>query len=208
MRQIGFWDRLFPPKYNFYAMIIDQADTTAAGITAFRSWLQHPGAENAYNVRSLTRKADDIRFEMEARLIEAFVTPFDRQDIYSLSVEMDRIIESAKSIMELMLAYEVTADDAILGMVLNLEEGAQKFHTAVGQLQTAPLEAEKIIADIRRCQADIEEGYRHGSALLFKTGYNMVQMMKLREIYHQIQEAAVYLGYTVDILHKIVVRIA
>lgn len=206
MKQLNFWDRLFPPKYNFHAMIADQARVTAAGIAAFRSWLQHPGPENAYTLRSLTREADTIRLGMESDLLDAFVTPFDRQDIYSLSVEMDRIIESAHSITELMIAYEITSDDAVCSMILNLEEGMEKFYTAVKLLQTAPLEAEKIIGDIRRCQNDVEEGYRHGSAALFKTG-DMIRIMKYREVYRHIQEAAVYLGYTVDIFHKIVVRI-
>lgn len=207
MKHLNFWDRLFPPKYNFYSMIAEQAEITAAGISVFKNWLQDPGPENTYKLRTLSREADTVRLSMEACLIEAFVTPFDRQDIYTLSVDMDRIIESAKAIMELMIAYEVKADDTIYAMVLNLDEGTQKFCTAVKMLATSPLEAEKEIADIRRCQAEVEEGYRHGSAALFKTG-DTIQNMKFREIYLRVQDAAVYLGYTVDIFHKIVVRIA
>lgn len=207
MTQMNFWDRLFPPKYNFYDMIASQAQVTASGITAFRVWLHNPTSENAYKLRSLIREADTIRLDMEARLIEAFVTPFDRQDIYSLSVDMDRVIESAKALMELMTAYEVQADDAVYGMILNLEEGVNNFATGVEVLAEAPLDAEQNIAEIRRCQAAVEEGYRHGSAALFKTT-DMIKIMKYREIYRNVQDAAVYLGYTADILHKIVVRIA
>jgi len=207
MKQLNFWDRLFPAKYDFPAMIVDQAKATADGITALKYWLATPGPDNAHRLRTLTREADNIRMGMETCLIEAFVTPFDRQDIYSLSVEMDRIIESATSLMELMIAYEVPADDVVCGMVLHLEEGAVKLHVAVNLLIAAPLEAEKNIADIRRCQAAVEADYRHGSAALFKTG-DIIQMAKYREIYHSMLEAAVHLGYTVDIFHKIVVRIA
>jgi len=207
MKQLNFWDRLFPAKYDFPAMINDQAKSTADGITALKHWLSDPVPENAHRLRALTREADTIRMGMESCLIEAFVTPFDRQDIYSLSVEMDRIIESAKSLMELMIAYEVPADNVVCGMILHLEEGTNKFHTAVNLLIAAPLEAEKSIADIRRCQAAVEEDYRHGSASLFKTG-DIIQMAKYREIYHSMLEAALHLGYTVDIFHKIVVRIA
>jgi hypothetical protein len=74
-------------------------------------------------------------------------------------------------------------------------------------LASKPLEAEKCIAEIRRCQADVEDGYRSGSAVLFKAG-DPIMIMKFREIYRHIQDAAIHLGYTVDILHKIVVRIA
>lgn len=207
MKQLNFWERLFPQKYNFYAMITEQSAKTAEGITLFGNWLKEPGAENAAKLRLAAMEADNIRFSMEARLIEAFVTPFDRQDIYTLSVEMDRIIETALSLMELMIAYEAEADDTIFAMALNLDKGAQYFYTAVSLLEKSPLETEKIIADIRRCQVAIEEGYRHGAAELIKSG-DMVKIVKQREIYHHLLDAAIYLGYTVDILHKIVVRIA
>ena len=54
---------------------------------------------------------------MEDNLIEAFATPFDRQDIYSLSVEMDRIVEYAKSTLTEMEAFEVVEDSIIHNMV-------------------------------------------------------------------------------------------
>lgn len=205
MAQANFWERIFPPKYDFYALISAQAKVTGDGLTALENWLYYPASVNIEKVRTSLKEADAVRFRMEADLIEAFTTPFDRQDIYSLSVEMNRVLRYATGVVALMEAYEIFADDTMRSMIKALTTGFTQFYSALTLLASNPLEAEKSIGDIRSNQELVEEGYRRGSATLFKTG-DAVQIMKLREIYLQIKDAAVYLGYTVDILHKIVVR--
>ena len=41
---------------------------------------------------------------------------------------------------------------------------------------------------------------------LFKST-DLMYAMKYREVYHHIKDAAVHLGYTTDVLHRIVVRV-
>ncbi len=88
MKKLNFIDRFFPAKYDFYAMLTEQAKTTVQGVAALESWLKIPSSDNAATIHRLTKQADNVRMRMEDCLIGAFVTPFDRQDIYSLSVEM------------------------------------------------------------------------------------------------------------------------
>lgn len=206
MTQANFWEQIFPPKYDFYALISAQAAATADGLAALEYWLHHQSPENAEKIRLRHREADNVRFRMEADLIEAFATPFDRQDIYSLSIEMDRVLEYATDIVALMEAYEVSADDTMRQMVKALTTAFAQFSDALKLLASNPRETERRIADIRANQELVEAHYLRGAAALFKTG-DTIQIMKLREIYRQIKDAAAYLGHTADILHKIVVRI-
>jgi hypothetical protein len=206
MKKLNFIDRFFPAKYDFYAMLTEQAKTTVQGVAALESWLKTPSLDNAAAIHRLMQQADNVRLRMEGCLIEAFVTPFDRQDIYSLSVEMDRIAEYAKSTLELMLAYEVLADAPVFNMVHDLIEGTQLLYEAISLLQTEPEKSQEIIAAIRCRQVTVEDCCLKGSAALFKTN-QPIQVIKVKEIYHHIQDAAVHLGYTVDVLHRIVVRI-
>jgi hypothetical protein len=206
MKKLNFIERLFPAKYDFYAMLAEQAKTTVQGVAALEIWLKTPSLDNAATIHRLTQQADDVRLRMEDCLIEAFVTPFDRQDIYSLSVEMDRIAEYAKSTLELMLAYEVSADATVFGMVHDLTEGTKLLYEAIFLLETEPDKSQEIISTIRCRQVTVEDCCRRGSAALFKTNHP-IQVIKVKEIYHHIKDTAVHLGYTVDVLHRIVVRI-
>lgn len=206
MASHSFWESLFPVKRDFYKMISDQAHATTKGVETLHSWLTSRSAENYQRLFSQVAEADRIRFNMEDNLIDAFATPFDRQDIYSLSVEMARIVEYAKSTLYEMEAFAVDADQVIMNMVQQLNIGTDKLVEAIEGLKEDPLQSKIQIVNIRKVQMTIEEQYRAGMAELFRST-DIMYAMKYREVYHHIKDAAVHLGYTTDVLHKIVVRV-
>ncbi len=202
----NFWESLFPLERDFYKMISDQAEATADGVKKLLNWLTSRSAEDYQLLFKQVAEADQIRFTMEANLIEAFATPFDRQDIYSLSVEMARIVEYTKSTLYEMEAFAIDRDQVITDMVQQLHTGTAGLAAAIKSLQANPLQTNTQIIDIRKVQAAIEEQYRTGMAALFRSA-DIIKAMKYREVYHHIKDAAVHLGYTTDALHKIVVRL-
>lgn len=143
---------------------------------------------------------------MEDNLIEAFATPFDRQDIYSLSVEMDKVVEYAKSTLTSMKAFEVSEDSTILNMIQQLKVGMDQLVEAIHLLKENPRKSQTHIGKIRSVEFAIEEEYRAGMVALFNHSDPM-HALKYREVYHHIKDAGVYLGYTTDVLHKIIVRV-
>jgi uncharacterized protein Yka (UPF0111/DUF47 family) len=150
--------------------------------------------------------ADQVRFDMEDKLIEAFATPFDRQDIYSISNDMDKIVEYAKSTLLEITAFEIQVDEVIESMVGPLMTGTEQLAEAIGLLKEKPLQAQAQIRNIRTIQDRIEESYRTGIALLFKKSDPMV-VIKYKEIYHHIKDAQASLGHTTDTLHRIIMRL-
>jgi len=206
MASHNFWERLFPLKRDFYRMISDQAAATTNGVKKLHNWLSSRSEEDYQLLFSQVAEADRIRFNMQNNLIEAFSTPFDRQDIYSLSVEMARIVEYAKSTLQEIDAFAVSTDPTILNMVQQLNRGTDKLAEALEGLKEDPLKSKKQIIDIRKVQLTIQDQYRTGMVELFKST-DLMHAMKYREVYHHIKDAAIHLGYTTDALHKIVVRV-
>ncbi|MBC8015588.1 MAG: DUF47 family protein [Sporomusaceae bacterium] len=202
----NFLEGLFPVERDFYKMISDQAQATTNGVETLHHWLNSRSDEDYQRLFRQAAEADRIRFNMEDNLIEAFSTPFDRQDIYTLSVEMARILEYAKSTLHEMEAFATVTDQVIMIMVQQLHLGTGKLAEAIEDLKKNPLKSKTQIVNIRRVQRAIEEQYRTGMAELFR-GTDVMYAMKYREVYHHIKDAAIHLGYTTDVLHKIVVRV-
>jgi len=206
MAKLNFWERLFPVKHDFYKMIGDQAKASTNVVGYLHRWLSIRSEENYQLLLREADAADRFRFTMEDNLIEAFITPFDRQDIYSLSVEMDRIVAYAKSTLTEMEAFEVVEDSIIQNMVQQLKVGTDQLAEAVQLLQDTPRKSQIQIGKIRKAQVLIEDEYRAGMGALFKSSDPMYAL-KYREVYHHIKDATIHLGYTTDVLHKIVVRV-
>lgn len=206
MANFNFRKGLFPVKRDFYKMIREQAIATTNGVKKLYNWLNSRSEKDQKLLFSQANEADRIRFSMEENLIEAFATPFDRQDIYSLSVEMARIVACAISTLQAMEAFVVLADPVIINMVQQLVIGTDQLAEAVAGLKTDPLKSIIQIVKIRKVELTIQEQYRAGMVELFKNADSMYAM-KYREVYRHIQDGAMHLGYTTDVLHKIIVRV-
>lgn len=206
MRKNNFLERLFPTKQDFYQMIKLQADASARVIACLNSWVLGSSDKEYSGLLQEAEHADQLRFDMEAKLIEAFSTPFDRQDIYSISNEMNKIVEYAKSTLLEIEAFELATDQVIQNLVNQLMIGTTHLVEAIGRLKDNPRHAQMQIRTIRQIQDRIEKEYLGGMALLF-TNADPMMVLKYREVYHHIKDAGVTLGEATDTLHRIIVRL-
>jgi uncharacterized protein len=199
-------ERLFPLEFDFYKMLTDQARKNHDDVQALLHWVTTGSEKDAQALLDHVREADDIRMNLESNLVKAFSTPFDRGDIYSISVAMDKVIEYTQSTLLSMQAYAVPADEIIAGMIKSLDEGTQVFAEAVGWLGAKPDKSGQLISRIRQTHTRIEQLYREGIAARF-AGNDPMAALKFREVYHHIKDASSDLESAVDLLHRIVVRL-
>jgi uncharacterized protein Yka (UPF0111/DUF47 family) len=199
-------DRFFPVKYDFYDMLNKQAEINALGVDALNKWLSSGSFEEKEKLLQCVKEADEARMNMENKLIEAFNTPFDRVDIYSISIAMDKIIKYTKSTLLSMEAFEVAPNDTIIFMVEKLKEGTDFLLESIKELKSDPLKSLENIIKMRATHIEVEQFYRDGMTIVFKSSDPM-KAIKQREVYHHIKDASLSLEDTVNIFHRIVVRL-
>jgi uncharacterized protein len=199
-------DRLFPPKYDFHGMLRQQADLTVKAIEAFVKWLEDGAKGDIEGFRKIKKNADEHRWHMESELILAFSTPFDRTDIYDLSRQMDRIIDSASDTAKEMVEFEVGTDEPIMAMSDFLLKAVQSLSEAIQLLECNPSEAEKLVPPMRKLHKDVERSYLDAISFLL-TGDVTMDKIKRKEVYHNFKNVMKNVGFTVDILHRVVVSL-
>lgn len=199
-------NKLFPANYDFYEMLSNQAEINAFGVDKLHKWLSSGSDEEKQKLLLYVKEADEARLSMESKLIEAFITPFDRVDIYSISIAMDKIIKYCKSTLLSMETFDVAPDDTIIFMVKKLKEGTDFLLESIIALKNNPMESQESIIKMRATHAEVEQLYRDGMTILFKTSDPM-NAIKHREVYHHIKDASLNLEDTVDIFNRIVVRL-
>ncbi len=204
--RIRMLDRLFPARYDFHAMLREQADQTVRGVSSFLAWLEEGDLSEPVELMREEQNADDIRHLMEDRLMESFTTPFDRQDIYQLSRQVDYILNYCLSTAVEMRAFEVTPDPAIMRMANAIMEGVKGLARAVHLMEGNHHQAEAMIKDMRRWEKEVESIYVEAMAETFRSK-DPVTILKDREIYHHLRDAGKTLSVTLDILHRITVGI-
>ena len=206
MMRHDFLDSLFPPRYDFYGMLTKQAELTAQGTSQFVTWLKDPSPQNFNDFQRLADDVDMVRMRLEEQLIEAFTTPFDREDIYIFSVRMDRILESVKAALLSVQAYSVAVDGAIIDMAANLAAGTAELAKGTALLAGEPQKAGAVIDAMRKSYTATQNAYRESLAAIFK-GNDAMEALKLTEVYHAIREASTAFDLVVDVFHRIIVRL-
>ncbi len=189
-------------------MLLDQAKKTMEGVDALVDWLKKDDLSvPPSDLEQIKQQADQLRYQMEGQLIEAFSTPFDRQDIYSISRQMDHVLSFSLSTAVEMRAFVVKADQAILAMSAALQEGTQMVAEAVRMMEKDPTDADRQVLKMRVPERKIESIYVASLAAVFASE-EPIWAMKRREIYHHLRDAGRNLSVTIDILHRIIVGLA
>jgi uncharacterized protein Yka (UPF0111/DUF47 family) len=203
----GLFDAIFPREYDFEDMLAHQAERTLTGVRIFAAWLDKTPLTEPVILGQIETEVDEMRYHLEEKLLEAFSTPFDRQDIYHLSRQMDYILNFSRETATEMFAFGVEPDDHIRKMVKWLLLGTEQVSAAVRVMGSDQKQVEQAIREARKAMRAIEADYITGMQDLFSTGDPMTALRK-REIYHHLRDAGRSLRSTVDILHKAVVGIS
>jgi uncharacterized protein len=92
---------------RFLELIIQQAEFAVQGMEALKQYVKEPDSALAERVSQLETEADEVRRILIDELNHTFVTPFDREDIFSLSLTIDDILDYAESTVDEMVMLKV-----------------------------------------------------------------------------------------------------
>ncbi len=203
----GIFSALFPREHDFHAMLRAQADRTVAGIRLFANWMGKQPLTNPVQLEEIEVEVDSMRHAMEEKLIGSFSTPFDRQDIYSISRQMDYILNYTKETAKEMHAFGVLPDPYILAMTAYLLSGTECIARGVQALEGDKAKVEVEIRHARDAYNALEDRYILGMAVLLKTS-DAMQAVRTMEIYHHLRDAGRAMQGTLDTLHNAVIDLA
>ena len=202
---MGLKERIFPRERNFYAMLSDQASKTLEGIEALVRFVETPNPENAKGVKDIEREADELRRVLIEDLDTSFVTPLDREDIFALSRVVDDIVDYANTTVDEMEIYEVGPDKHLREMVDILRKGAREIADAVKILKSYPHIAMEHAIQAKSYENAMEKAYHAALADLFKRT-DTVYMLKMRELYRHLSNAADRSDAAANIICSIVMK--
>jgi predicted phosphate transport protein (TIGR00153 family) len=207
---MNWLQRLFRPKTDrFIALLIRQAEYTVRGAEALLEYLKSPSEAQAEAVRRLEKEADEVRRILIDELNRTFVTPIDREDIHALSRAIDDVLDYAYTTVDEMTILEVEPNNFLQRMASLLRDAAHEIHLGVLRLSDHPGVAEDHAVRAKALENRVEQVYREALADLFhlpRDVDHVVEMLKLREIYRHLSNAADRGDEAANVLSDIVVK--
>lgn len=201
---------LFKRKEDkFLKLLIKQAETTLQGMQALEKFMTEKGEGNADEVNKKEKEADEIRRILIDELLKTFITPIDREDIYALSRAIDDVIDYAFSTVDEMSILDVEPNNYLQEMATLLKMAANEIYLGVMRLEKNPGVASTHAYRAKSLENKVERVYREAISDLFhgpKDVEHIVEMLKLREVYRHLSNAADRGDEAANIIADIVVK--
>jgi predicted phosphate transport protein (TIGR00153 family) len=192
-------------KSDFSAMLHNQSEKVLEGLDALHAWAEGENGAKRGKVKEVEREADELRRILIEELNQTFVTPFDREDIFSLSRAIDDVMDYADRTVDEMEIYGVKPNRYIIEMIDILRKAARELSDSIRLIQKYPNIALEHATKAKACENEMENAYHRALADLFK-GTDTVYMLKMREIYRHLSNAADRGDEAANLIGDIVVK--
>ena len=186
---------IFKRKPNkFLLLLIKQTDLTVKGLELLKSYLKKRDSGVAKKIAATEREADEVRRILIEELMRTFITPFDREDIFILSREIDDILDYANTTVDEMEILDVNPTPYMKRMASLLYESAMEIDLAMQRMQDKHYNvASDHVQRAKALENRVETVYREAIADLFRGPKNIkhiMVMLKVREMYRHLSNAA------------------
>ncbi len=194
----------------FIKLIHDQAAFTLDGMEALKAYMAEDTSA-AVRLTTAEKQADEARRILIAELNKTFITPFDREDIFSLSRTIDDVLDYAYSTVTEMEVLKVRPTAFMLRIASILRDAAYELLMAVDRLEQHPEVANEHAQRAKSLENRVEDIYREALADLFSGAEDIkhvMKMLKSREVYRHLSNAADRGDEAANVIADIVVKIA
>ena len=196
----------------FITLLMKQTELTVKGLDLLRSYLKKRDSGIAKKIDETEREADEVRRILVEELMRTFITPFDREDIFTLSREIDDILDYANTTVDEMEILDVKPTAYMKRMASLLYESATEIDLAVHRVHDKHYTVAGDHAQrAKALENRVETVYREAIADLFavpKDIEHIMVMLKTREIYRHLSNAADVGDQAANIIADIIMKSA
>jgi uncharacterized protein len=194
-----------PKDENFFVLFSKQAELAVASAALFVD-ITSKGVydeEAVKQMRSFEHQADEVTHDIIDRLNKTFITPFDREDIFTLTKELDSVIDMIYTITNRMRVYKIQeVNHDLVEFAKVIDKSVHALTVAIESLKDTkrPQAALDSCIEVNRLE-NIGDNMRDAIlGKLFESEMDPYQLIKWKEIF---QFAETVLDICEDVAHVI-----
>jgi predicted phosphate transport protein (TIGR00153 family) len=202
-------DLFKPHQDNFVKLLLEQASLTLKAMELLKTYMNEQSPAVAKDIMATEKEADEVRRILIDELNHTFVTPMDREDIFALSRTIDDVLDYANTTVDEMEILRVEPTVYMRRMASLLRDAAFELHLGVQRLKGHPGVASDHAQRAKALENRVEDVYREALAALFagpQDVAHVVEMLKMREVYRHLSNAADHGDEAANVIANIVVK--
>ena len=197
--------RFFTNQFNFFNLFEEQVHHALEAACFFKEVVAQGrvSEEMLRTMAQIEHQGDNVAHTIMEKLNKTFITPFDREDIHALAMELDDITDMINNIVTRLRVYNITGvNKNLVEFAAVIEQSVRAVASAVGGLRhtknvrvvfDACVEVNRLenVGDVMRDRVLAE---------LFATEKDPIVVIKWKDLY---QEAETVLDVCEDVVHVV-----
>ncbi|HEY8174879.1 MAG TPA: DUF47 family protein [Gemmatimonadaceae bacterium] len=183
--------RLIPRDQEFFALFNELATHLVTSARLVHELFEQPAQlpERVRAVKAVEHKADQLTYEINARIDRSFVTPIDREDIHELSTRLDDVIDlldgTARRAEMLHIGTQVREPARKLAKLL--VEATEHIQRGVNGIKR-PKDVHASAIEVKRIEEEGDAIYHEAVGALFEGKPDPLDVIRWKEIYDHLEE--------------------
>ena len=164
----------------------------------------------AHRIKECETAGDEITDGIINELIEAFVTPFDRNEIHDLAEDMDSFLDCIRDSSKKIVIYQPKTSSRKIGEIADyILKDAEILLDIVGRLETMrkqSKELDKLCDDIKDIEHTVDDIYESYISNLFAFEKDPIELVKKKNIIQAFEDTSDTAKRLSTTIRSIVVR--
>ena len=157
-------------------------------------------------IKEIEHSCDEITHKLTTKLNKSFITPFDREDIFTLSVALDDVIDYIDAGARAILMYDIREiNDHARQFTKVIQSLSIELHSAVSMLDK-PNDINQHIVEIHRLENVADDVYFRAVAELFRQTTEPATLIKWKELYEILENATDRCESVANIIESIILK--
>jgi predicted phosphate transport protein (TIGR00153 family) len=200
----------FLPKEDEYFTLFSQITAKMQETSNQLIELIHDKAENfethVKRIKDSEHDCDTITHQITVKLNKSFITPFDREDIYTLSVALDDVVDYIDAAARAILMYRITDISEYAKQLAKVIQGLTiEINSAVSML-SKPDNLNQHIKEIHRLENEADDIYFRAIGDLFHNTSDAISLIKWKELYEIMENATDRCESVANIIESIMLK--
>jgi uncharacterized protein len=157
-------------------------------------------------VKDVEHACDEITHKVTTKLNKSFITPFDREDIFTLAVGLDDVCDYIDAAARAIRMYNITEFNEFVRQLARLiNSQASAMNAAVAMLKD-PKGMNAQIVEIHRLENEADEAYSRAIGDLFKNSTDPIEVIKQKELLEILENATDRCEGVANIMESVVLK--
>ncbi len=203
--------RFMPQEGRFFEFFNEHAQQIVNGSRELLALMSHFDNldRRAYSIETIEKTADKITHQTVELLHKTFITPLDRDDIHTLITTMDDILDLIEDVAHSIFLYDIKAVTPEAHKLAEIcVSCSEKVQAAVKLLPKTENASDILMLceEIDKLESDADHVMRAAMAKLFREEPNVLNIIKMKEIYELLETVTDKCEDVANILEGIVVE--